>query len=260
MEQNRAQSTAIPRCSSQPNPWLSAASGMLALTVGLQGATANNDATVTLSETENPTDQSEDNVDVSAPVETTPVLPAPIWPRFSKLIQTRQPVKTETRPLAMTRLESHQRELHRRSNDVESQLLAIQELLSLPSYGTSFADRLLDDDDVYQTKLQQLRLLEAEIHTALERSDETTVNQLKTRLQRADRELRRLAQKQLRRYIEQAQATSTLGLWQEPMYQESLRWLMEHTHERHLLKARQQTLRRTMIATASDWFSAQPDR
>ncbi|MGD1951757.1 MAG: hypothetical protein ACFB14_19240 [Leptolyngbyaceae cyanobacterium] len=266
MQQNRAQSIAIPHClkpsQSIPYRWLSAVSGILALTVGLQGAAANSEATVTLSEAENLTDQSEDNVDVLVPIEATPapVEAAPIWPRFSRLIQTRQPVKTETRPLAMARLESHQRELHRRSNDVESQLLAIQELLSLPSYGTSFADRLLDDDDVYQTKLQQLRLLEAEIHTALEQSDETTVNQLKTHLQRTDRELRRLAQKQLRHYIEQAQATSTLGLWQEPLYQESLRWLMEHTHERHLLKARQQTLRRTMIATAPDWFSAQPDR
>ena len=227
---------------------------MLALTVGLQGAAANSDATVTQSETENPADQSEDNVDVSAPVETTPVSveAAPIWPRFSKFIQTRRPAKNATRPLAIARLERHQRELHRRSNDVESQLLAIQELLSLESYGTSFADRLLDDDDTYQTKLQQLHQLEAEIHTALKRSDETTVNQLKTRLQRAERELRRLAQNQLRRYIEQAQASSTLGLWQEPMYRESLRWLMEHTHERHLLKARQQILARTMIAIASD--------
>ena len=252
MDQHRARSTATPHYLNSPHPygWLPTTSGMLALTVGLQGAAANAIAATTLTPTKSAdiTEQSQNTVAVSAPDTAALVEPAPIWPRFSRF-KAQQPDNTH---LLTMRLENHQRELHRRSNEVESQLLAVQELLSLEPYGTSFADQLLDDDTTYQTKLRQLRLLEADIHTALKHSDEASFDQLQNRLERTDRELRRLAQKQLRRYVKRAQRTSTLGLWQEPMYQESLRWLMERTHERHLLKARQQALVRTMIAMAPD--------
>ena len=254
MEQNRAQSTATTHClkPSQPLPWLPAASGLLALTAGLQGAAANavGNITVTPLGVNNLTDQSEDSAD-AVPEEAAPAAPvmSSVRPRFSG---ARAPQPVESRLVAMARLESHQRELHQRSNEVESRLLAVQELLSLQAYGTSFADRLLEDDTAYQAKLQQLRLIEAEIHTALGRSDTAAVDQLETRLQRTDRKLRLLAQNQLRHHIEQSQTSSTLGLWREPMYRQSLRWLIDRTHERHLLKARQQTLARTMIAIASD--------
>ena len=104
----------------------------------------------------------------------------------------------------------------------------------------------------YQRKLQQLTKLETEIHSAIERDDQTQLRNLQHRLQRMDEDLRILAQQQLQQHIEQAQAESVSSLWQEPMYNSSLEWLMDHTHERHSLKARQQTLARTMVAIAAE--------
>ncbi|MBT9311911.1 hypothetical protein [Leptothoe kymatousa] len=154
--------------------------------------------------------------------------------------------------LSVELLKHHRRELHRRSNAVESQLLNVQQLLSMPSYGNSFADRLLTEDEFYQSKLRKLQTLEAEIHTAIEQQDKILLEQLQHRLQRMDEDLRTLAQTRLQQHIEQAQGTSVSGLWQEPMYHSSLQWLMDHTHERHALKARQQTLAQTIVAMAVD--------
>lgn len=259
MAQNRAQSTAISNCQPQRQSykWLPTASGVLALTVGLQGNTTIAVGALSASspELDHLTNQREDTIDVSADIETvSPIEPPLQRPKFSQFKSRAQRLlKTDVKSapnLSLDRLQNHRRTLHRRSNEVESQLLSLQQLLSIQSYGTSFADRLLDEDDVYQTKLQQLQALEAEIHVAIEQADTVKFSQIQSRLRGIDQELKQLAQKQLQQYIAQAQTSSTLGLWQEPMYRESLRWLMEHTHERHLLKARQQTLARTLIAVS----------
>ncbi|MEO1507922.1 MAG: hypothetical protein AAFU84_09765 [Cyanobacteria bacterium J06633_23] len=252
----------------QPRPqpshlWWQTASGVAILTVvGLQGMAANavGELPVTLSDRP---DGDRETIDAAAAPEISPdivaeVAPAGPQPRFSQFMTraqgliTNKPQQQSVANLSLARLEIHSRDLHRRSNQVEAKLLGLQQLLSLQSYGTSFADRLLAEDATYQAKLQQLQALETEIHGAIEQADSSTLSQLERRLQRVDQDLRQQAQTQLQQYIERAQATSTLGIWQEPMYRESLMWLMEHTHERHLLKARQQTLARTLIAVAPD--------
>lgn len=244
------------------HPWWQTASGVAILTVGLQGMAAN--AVGELPVTDVPDGgESVPDAAVDIALETAPeivaeVAPANPRPRFSQLMTRAQsliknePQQQSVANLSVARLEIHSRDLHRRSNQVEAKLLGLQQLLSLQSYGTSFADRLLAEDATYQAKLQQLQALETEIHGAIEQADSATLSQLERRLQRVDQDLRQQAQTQLQQYIERAQATSTLGIWQEPMYRESLLWLMEHTHERHLLKARQQTLARTLIAVAPD--------
>ncbi|MEM8614923.1 MAG: hypothetical protein AAGF93_23160 [Cyanobacteria bacterium P01_H01_bin.105] len=263
MEHNRAHSTAVTHFLTQPYPhsWLPTASGMLALTVGLQGAAANAVGGVPFTESTESTNQHAVDITVETDLEVdtgtvTPVELALQQPRFSQLkSRAQQLLKTQAAPapnLSIVRLENHRRELHRRSNEVESQLLGVQQLLSIQSYGNSFADQLLNENDAYQTQLQQLQALEAKMHTAIEQSDMARLSQLQNRLQSTDQELWQIAQKQLEHYMEQAQTTSTLGLWQEPMYRESLRWLMEHTHQRHLLKARQQILARTLVAVAAN--------
>jgi hypothetical protein len=230
---------------------------MLVLTVGFQGTAAN--AVGDLPELNESTSGFEEAVNVSADTNISPIASvetAPIRPRFSQLkAQVHRLIKADAQPaskLPVIRLENHRRDLHRRSNEVESQLLDLQYLLSIQSYGTSFADRLLDEDETYQTKLQQIQTLEAEIHVAIQRADTVELKQLERRFYRTERALRKTAQTQLQQHIERSQSTSTLGLWQEPIYQESLRWLMEHTHERHLLRAREQTLARTLVAIALD--------
>ncbi|MEM9265740.1 MAG: hypothetical protein AAGA46_09465 [Cyanobacteria bacterium P01_F01_bin.13] len=265
MKQNRAQFAAkrqvLPRHSSH---WLQTVSGMAVLTVGLQGAAANADRPVPLADGPAgvPTgdftipDAVADTVNSETDV-IAPVAPAPARPKFSPFrLSIQNLIRSDTQlsdtSLPVNRLDDHRRGLHRRSNEVESKLLGLQQLLSIQSYGTSFADRLLDEDDTYQTKLQQLQGLEADIHTALEQADDVALNRLQNRLQQVDRELQQMAQAQLRQYVERVQGESTLGLWQEPMYRQSLRWLMEYTHERHLLQARQQTLARTLVAIAPD--------
>lgn len=263
MEHDQAQSTAIPNPSpAQSSGWLQTVSGVAVLTVGLQGTAASavdapvieagSDAAVKTATVEIANDVA---YPVSAPIEPT----AP-QPRFSQWRQQVQKLTTRDIPSStvsqvrqsVVRLENHRRELHRHSNHVESQLLGLQQLLSIQSYGTSFADRLLDEDATYQAKLQELTALEADIHGAIEQEDMAALSQLQIHLQRSDQELRQIAQQQLQAYIQQAQDSSTMGLWQEPMYQQSLRWLMEHTHERHLLNARQRTLARTLVAIAPD--------
>ncbi|EKV00722.1 hypothetical protein Lepto7375DRAFT_2854 [Leptolyngbya sp. PCC 7375] len=260
MERNRAQSKAITRRPRQPQQrplyWLPVASGMLTLTVGVQG-TANalgewpgflgqsNKPTSELGETDNTATAVDTN-------ETSSVEPALLRPRFSQASPQAQQVRPAEAPPAFPKpirsLEDYRRDLHRRSNAVESQLLGLQQLLSIQAYGTSFADRLLVEDEGYQVKLRQLQSLEAELlQAAIAQADTATFNQIYVHLYNTDRELRRIAQTQLQRHIDQAQTNSTLGLWQEPMYVQSLRWLMEHTHERHQLKARQQTFITTMV-------------
>lgn len=262
MARNRAQSAPATQYlapAPQSSTWVQTVSGVAVLTVGLQG-TATSAVEAPLKPLAEPIDQLAVDVSVLAddPINSVaPVKPTAASPRFSKFRrQVQDLIKKDVQPSAVSqsiaRLENHRRELHRHSNEVESQLLGLQQLLSMQSYGTSFADRLLDEDDLYQTKLQQLQTLESDIHIAIEQADTATLNQLKNRLQRADQDLRQIAQHKLQQYIQQAQGQSTLGLWQEPMYQQSLRWLMEHTHERHLLNARQQTLARTLIAVAPD--------
>ena len=246
------------------HPWWQTASGVAILTVGLQGMAANavGELPITLSDVP---DGDGEAIDAAAtgdleidPDIVAEVAPASPQPRFSQFMTRAQgliknePQQQSVTNLSVVRLEIHSRDLHRRSNQVEAQLLGLQQLLSLQSYGTSFADRLLAEDATYQAKLQQLQALETEIHEAIEQADSATLSQLERRLQRVDQDLRQQAQTQLQQYIERAQATSTLGIWQEPMYRESLLWLIEHTHERHLLKARQQTLARTLIAVAPE--------
>ncbi len=254
MEQNRAQFAGKRQVLSHSH-WLQTVSGMAVLAVGLQGSTAHAEIPVAIADkptdgiTNADTDAVDDAVDVS-----TSVAPAPVRPTFSPLTRIQRLLNSDTRladtSLPANRLDDHRRGLHRRSNEVESKLLGLQQLLSIQSYGTSFADRLLDEDETYQTKLQQLQTLEADMHTALAQGNETGLNQLKNRLQQTDKELRQLAQNQLQQYVQQVQGESTLGLWQEPMYRQSLRWLMEYTHERHLIQARQQTLAQTLVAMA----------
>lgn len=266
MEHNQAQSTAAPQYPSpaQPSGWLQTVSGVAVLTVGLQGAAASAVDAPVVEIAEPTTDAAvetaamETAADVASPAAS--IAPSAPQPRFSQW--RRQVQKLTTRDISssavsqispsVVRLEKHRRELHRHSNEVESQLLGLQQLLSIQAYGTSFADRLLDEDDTYQSKLQELTALEADIHEAIEQADTVALSQLQARLQRSDQELRQIAQKQLQHYIQQAQDSSTMGLWREPMYQQSLRWLMEHTHERHLLNARQQTLARTLVAIAPE--------
>ena len=263
MERNRAHSITVNhRLSAQSSSWIPATSGILALTFGLPGAAA--DALGELPETftapEVPTNELEGVDRTSAteeePPKLSPVEPATSVPRFSRLkLQAQKLLRSPhsaAPTLSVDRLESHRRDLHRQSNEVESQLLGVQQLLSIQAYGTSFADRLLAEDATYQAKLQQLQTLEAELHGAMKQDDTATLDQLQNRLGQTDRELRQIAQAQLQRYIDQSQTNSTLGLWQEPMYRKSLRWLMEHTHERHQLNARQKTLARTLVAIAAN--------
>ncbi len=248
MALNRVQSTAS-------TSYL-AASSMLVLTVGFQGTAANAVGDFPVPEPDKPMFESE-ATDASEDVNTDPVAavePTSIRPRFSQLrVQAQRLIKAEVQPatnVSVVSLETHRRELHRRSNAVESQLLDLQYLLSIQAYGDSFADRLLDENEAYQTKLKQIQALETEIHEAIQQTDTAQLTQLQRRLKRIDQELRQTAQGQLQQHIAQAQVTSTMGLWQEPMYRESLQWLMEHTHERHLLRARQQTLASTLVAIA----------
>lgn len=260
MERNRAQSKAVtrrPRRSQQrPLYWLPAASGMLALTVGVQGTAAN--ALVEWpgflgqsNESNNQFGEQENIATAIATNEASAVEPALLRPQFSQAHpqpqQGRQTEASPSFPKPIRSLEDYRRDLHRRSNAVESQLLDLQQLLSMQAYGTSFADRLLVEHEDYQVKLRQLQNLESELlQAAIAQADTATFNQIYMRLYNTDRELRQIAQTQLQRYIEQSQTNSTLGLWQEPMYVQSLRWLMEHTHERHQLQARQQTFLTTM--------------
>ncbi len=225
-------------------------------TLGLQGTAAN---AVNVSNAVAPATGSTDEFVNTAEASRIVVEPktgepeaAGLFPRFSALGWQSSSRQGSTVSLSVDRLKQHRRELHRRSNDVESQLLTIQQLLSMQSYGISFADRLLSEDEFYQSKLQQLTKLEAEIHNAIERDNQTQLRNLQYRLQRMDEDLRILAQKQLQQYIKQAQEQSLSGLWQEPMYHSSLEWLMDYTHERHSLKARQQTLAQTMVAMAAE--------
>ena len=261
MERNRPHSIAVNhRPSAQSPSWVPTTSGILALTFGLPGAAANalGELPATFTAPDVPTNELEGVNNASATEvdtpEVSPVGPMISRPRFSRLKLQAQKL-LRSRPsaaptLSVERLENHRRDLHRRSNEVESQLLGLQQLLSIQAYGNSFADRLLAEDTAYQAKLQQLQTLEAELHGAMKQDDTATLNQLQNRLGQTDRELRQIAQDQLQRYIDQSQTNSTLGLWQEPMYQQSLRWLMEHTHERHQLNARHQTLARTLVAIA----------
>lgn len=257
MEYNRAHSATVNYPQSHLYSLLPATSGILVLTMGLQTAAANAVGVSSAPLTESTSSTSQQTVDASAETATGTVAPvAPAHPRFSQLKRrAQQLLTTQVTPvtnLSLTRLENHRRELHRRSNEVELQLLSLQQLLSIQSYGTSFADQLLNENEAYQAKLVQLQTVEAEMHTAIEQSDTAALSQLQNRLQRTAQELQQIAQNQLIEHIEQAQTTSTLGLWQEPMYRESLRWLMEHTHQRHLLNARQRTLAHTLVAIAPD--------
>mgnify|MGYP001795581264 CR=1 FL=1 len=259
MEYNRAHSATVDHPQSHLYSLLPATSGLLVLTMGLQTAAANGIGVSSVPLPESTNSPSRQTVNASAETETgtvAPVAPTPLQPRFSQLKRrAQQLLTTQATPvtnLSLTRLENHRRELHRRSNEVELQLLSLQQLLSIQSYGTSFADQLLNENEDYQAKLLQLQTLEAEMHTAIEQSDMAALSQLQNRLQRIAQELQQIAQNQLIEHIEQAQTTSTLGLWQEPMYRESLRWLMEHTHQRHLLNARQRTLAHTLVAIAPD--------
>ena len=278
MKLNRAQSTVATKRlakSQRSHSWLQTASGMTILAIGLQGAAASAVGELSVdnlsaplpASISDPDGISESAVSESAvsesavevaPENNTSVEPTAPQPRFAQFKNRVQGLmKPDSQPLSnslsnpyVARLETHRRDLNRRSNEVEAQLLSVQQLLSIQSYGTSFADRLLDEDREYQVKLQQLRALETLLHTALEQADTEMLNLLNNRLQRIEQDLKQRAQLQLQQHIEQAQVTSTLGLWQEPMYRESLRWLMQHTHERYLLKARQQTLAHAFVAIA----------
>lgn len=235
---------------------LSTASGMLALALGWQGTAANalGDLPGTPVKPNEPTDLFEETDSVTADIDSdivtdkaSPVEPAALKPRFSQLNpQAQQMLLPDTQSSStepIKRLEDYRRDLHRRSNMVESRLLGLQQLLSIQAYGTSFADELLFEDETYQTKIRQLQITEAKIlQASIIQTEETTPKQLHAHFQNTDQELRQIAQMQLQRYIKQAQTTSTLGLWQEPMYLQSLRLLMEHTNERHQLQARQQIL------------------
>lgn len=249
-----ANHTAISR---QSRTWIHTVSGITILAVGLQGT----DAMGKLSEQsfdESPianlgnidlTDTFVEPIDsVVAPKESN--LTQPRFSQFRVRVQAliSNNSSQSSRLSIIDHLEAHRRQLHRRSNEVELQLLDLQQLLSLQAYGTSFADRLLDEDEAYQSKLQQLQTLEAEMYGTIGQSNTAMFNQFKHQLQLADQELRDIAQNKLKKYIEHTQSTSTLGVWQEPMYLESLTWLMEYTHERHLLKIRQQTLMHTLLA------------
>ena len=256
MSYNQAESTAALR-SPKSSTWVHTVSSVTVLTVGLQGAAASAVSTpvVPLSE---PGEEfaAEATAEVTA-ASVAPVEPAAVQPRFSQLrAQVQQVLQSNRQPpvanQAIARLENHQRALYRHANTVESQLLSIQDLLSIQAYGTSFADQLLEQNDAYQSKLQQLQTLETDIHVALEQADADSLDQLNHRLQFLDQQLRQMAQQMLTDHMEQAQRPSTFALWQEPIYRESLRWLMDYTHERHLLQVRQQTLARTLVAMAAD--------
>lgn len=237
--------------------WRQTVSGVTVATLGLQGAAAN---AIDVPSAVFPADSRPTDTFITI-AETSPAEPATsepevvLIPRFSALGW--RPLLSTSRQespvsLSVERLKQHRRELHRRSNEVESQLLTIQQLLSMQSYGNSFADKLLSEDEFYQSKLQKLTKLEAEIHSAIEDDNQTQLRNLQHRLQQMDEDLRILAQQQLQQYIEQAQSQSLSSLWQEPMYNSSLQWLMDHTHERHSLKARQRTLAQTMVAMAAE--------
>ncbi len=260
MARNRTYTKAVTHRPIQLQPkafyCLSTASGMLALTLGWQGTAANalGELPGTLVQSSKPTDLFEETDGVTADIDSdidtdkaSPVEPDALKPRFSQSNSSAQQILLpDTQPTpskSIKRLEDYRRDLHRRSNAVESRLLGLQQLLSLQAYGTSFADRLLFEDETYQTKMRQLQVTEAKLlQASITQTEETTLKQLYAHLQSTDQELRQIALMQLQHYIEQAQTTSTLGLWQEPMYLQSLRWLMEHTHERHQLQARQQIL------------------
>ncbi|MGD1853899.1 MAG: hypothetical protein ACFB2W_06555 [Leptolyngbyaceae cyanobacterium] len=267
MKRSRAHAVADPDRSArsqQSYTWVQTVSGMTALAVGLQAA-AVGEASITPA-VEPSTANLKDSVFTDGPVladtniEATvvaPVKPDIVQPRFSQWGAQVQGLITNAAksPIGspvVNYLEAHQRELHQRSNAVESQLLELQLLLSLQPYGTSFADQLLHEDTVYQTKLRRLKVLEADLHTAFQQADTTMFDQLRNRVQQTERELQQQAQRQLQQHISQAQTRSTLSLWREPMYRESLRWLMEHTHERHSLTVRQQTLASTLVALAPE--------
>ncbi|NEQ48986.1 MAG: hypothetical protein F6K11_02475 [Leptolyngbya sp. SIO3F4] len=247
--------------SRQSQTWVQTVSGITLLAVGLQGTAADAVGDWSSQSLDGQTEL-ENTGFAEAVGETNPEIVAPVkpemaQPRFTQLRMRFQTIVnsevSETVDESPTNgLENHRRELHRRSNAVELKLLELQQLLSLQAYGTSFADRLLEEDGAYQAKLQELRSLEAKFHRALEQTDRAALRQLRYRLQQIDQELLQQAQVQLQQYVAAAQMTSTLGLWQEPMYRESLRWLMEHTHERHLLQARQQMLASTVVAMTVD--------
>lgn len=238
--------------------WRQTISGVTVLTLGFQGTAANavNGANQPLNPPNSQaslTHKSVEGTAVKEPVTNGLLAPESVQsPRFSAfgwrpILHSNQPSDLS---LSIARLREHRRQLHRHSNDVEYQLLGIQQLLSLQAYGNSFADHLLTEHGGYQSKLQQVRHLEVDIHRAIEQDDATSLGQLQFQLQSLDQELRILAQQQLQQYIKQAPGKS--GLWQEPMYLASLEWLMQYTHERHLLKARQQTLAQTLVAMAID--------
>lgn len=258
MSHNPAQTAAV--CSHQSPTWVQTVSGVTVLTIGLQGAAASA-VSAPVEPFSEPVKELTNEISADATADISPteaVEPATAQPRFSQFSQLRTqmqgvlPSQPSAADQIVARLEDRQRELHRHANTVESQLLTLQDLLSMQSYGSSFADRLIEQDSTYQRKLQDMRALEADIHAALEQNDTSSLDQLNQRSQFLDQELRQMAQQMLTNHMEQAQRPSTSGLWQEPIYRESLRWLMDYTHARHLVQAKQQTLARTLVATVAD--------
>ena len=137
--------------------WRQTVSGVTLATLGLQGTAANAvDAPSTMPPAEGSVDE------LMAVAEASPAIVEPKtrepevsliprfstvgWPHLRSTGRQEAPVS-----LSVERLKQHRRELHRRSNEVESQLLTIQQLLSMQSYGTSFADKLLSEDEFLST-------------------------------------------------------------------------------------------------------------
>ena len=150
------------------------------------------------------------------------IAPALAGPRFA--------IRSLRRPSPLEQLEARRQQLRRQQSQTETQLAQIQHLLALEVYSPSFADELLSQSRAYQLQLRELQRLEARSQSL----------DAAAAAAQAEQRLQRLAQEQLARYIDQHQTDS--ALWQEPMYHSSLGWLMEATHQRHLLLARQHTV------------------
>ncbi|MEM6252171.1 MAG: hypothetical protein AAF821_04535 [Cyanobacteria bacterium P01_D01_bin.156] len=233
------------------HPWRKTISGVALLTFGFQGTAANAVNVPDTLTTNDVIDETVEKTGVESTLTGHVVLEKLKQPRFSPLRWQSSRSQTAVN-LSLERLKQHRRELHSHSNDVEFQLLGLQQLLSLEPYSNSFADELLKENTLYQNKLEEVKTLEIDIHRALEQDNGADLNRLQLRLRNLDEELRTLAQQQLKQYVEQAQNVSSSGIWQEPMYHASLEWLMDYTHERHLLKARHKTLAQTMVAMAAE--------
>ena len=162
-------------------------------------------------------------------------LPSPVV-RFSG---TRQ--ATEQMPTAESaRLVTYKVQIGRQLSQVELKLVGLRQHLALDAYEKSFIDQLLDQDARYQSQLQQLKAIDIEM--ALEagktNGDQVRLAELNRRAQRAQVQLRQVAQAVLARHMTHAQG----AVVQEPLYQHLLTQLTDYTHEHKVLRLRQENV------------------